>query len=93
MTSSEAVGDGDGGLVRSSAVGDLAVLGAEVAVLGACRGPGRLDEGAPQPAVAVGGADPATLAGRLVVARAQTRPTRPGGRGWGTGSCRRRSRR
>ena len=36
----EAVGDGDGGLVRSSPVGDLAVLGGEVAGLGAGRGAG-----------------------------------------------------
>lgn len=58
----EAVRDGEGRFVRASPVGDLAVLGAEVAGLGSGRGAGRLDEGAAQPPVPVGGADPAPLA-------------------------------
>ena len=51
------VRDGDGRLVRSAAASDLPVLRAEVAVLGACRGPAGLEQRAAQPLVAAGGAD------------------------------------
>jgi transposase-like protein len=61
----EAVGDGDGSLIGSAAPGDLPVLGSEAAALCPDRGACALDQGAPEPLVAGGGADPAALAGRL----------------------------
>src|ERR1039458_9574399 len=70
----EAVGHRDRGLVRAPAPGYLPVLGAEVAVPGPRRRPGRLDHGPPQPLVALRGSHPAALAGRLVIAGTQARP-------------------
>jgi hypothetical protein len=57
------VRDGDGRLVRPAAARDLAVLGGEVAVLGARGGPGGFDERAAQPLVAGGGRDGTVLSG------------------------------
>ena len=87
------VRDRDGRLVRSAAAGDLPVLRAEVAVLGACRGPARLEQRAAQPLVAAGGANRTALTGRLVTARAQADPGREIAGGREAGSCRHRSRR
>lgn len=66
--------DSDSCLVGSAAAGDLTVLGSEVAAFGARRRPGTLDESPAQPPVAVGGADPAPLASRLVVPWGQPGP-------------------
>src|SRR5689334_6411914 len=59
----QAVSDRDGCLVRAAAAGYLPVLGAEVAALGPCRGPGRLDQRVTQPRVARPGGHHAALAG------------------------------
>jgi hypothetical protein len=49
-------------------------VGAEVASLSARRGPGGLDQRAPEPLVAARGGDAAAFARRLVAARAQANP-------------------
>src|SRR5512147_2920114 len=68
------VGDSHGRLIRTAAASDLTVLGAEVAALGPCCGSGGLDQRAPQPGIALGGPNPAALAGGFVAARADADP-------------------
>src|SRR6266540_1247566 len=72
----QAVRYGDSGLVRAAPLGDLAVLCAEVASPRPGCGPGRFDKGAPQPVVAWGDPNSATLARRFVIAGADAGPLR-----------------
>ena len=65
---------GDDGALGSAAWGPAAVGRAEVGVLGACGGPGALEELGLEPAVAGGGPAGAALAGALVVARTHAGP-------------------
>ena len=73
--------------------GDAPVAGAEVGVRVLRAGHGRGAERALQVGVAGSGSGRLHPAGGLVAARTGARPRRPGVRRWGTGSCRRRSRR
>ena len=69
--------DGDDRLLVSAAATDAQVLGAQVCVFGAPGGAvGGLDQGDPQPAVALACLARAALAGGLVVAGADRGPAR-----------------
>jgi hypothetical protein len=72
----DVVGDGDGGLLVATAVGDLAVALGEVALVGAGGGAGALGQRLAQPFGALAGLGGLALAGRLALAG-----TEPGPRG------------
>jgi hypothetical protein len=74
-----------GGPFETSAARDATVLGLKIGILGVATGPGRLNEGSAQPAIAAPRPTALAFAGALIVTGTDTRPRAEVVGGWESG--------